>query len=332
LPNSNRAAKIRGKKKTATAVPPRGARKDTRVRPATRAGRNRSASAARQARRRRNRWAAISVAAVVAVVAAVVAVGLSTGGSGSAFTRRAPAPAGLVSHITSVALADLTGALAKVESSSNPLQPAIALNAAPLTSGAKPEVLYIGAEFCPICATERWAMVVALSKFGTFSGLSQIRSANRDGDIATLDFYGSRYTSSYLAFAPVEVETNQPSGSSYKPLQAPTAAEESLWVSTMAKFGQNPGFPFIDMDGRYLLYTSQIPDTTLSGLDWTQISSDIGDNNSTVGAGVDASAAALVKYFCSVTGDKPAATCAAVAAADAPVATTSPRGATSTAG
>src|SRR5260370_29484940 len=33
----------------------------------------------------------------------------------------------------------------------------------------KPEFLYIGAEYCPFCAAQRWAMVVALSRFGTFS-------------------------------------------------------------------------------------------------------------------------------------------------------------------
>jgi hypothetical protein len=273
------------------------------------------------------------VVAVVAVVAAVVTVGLSAGGSGSKFTPRAPAPAGLVSQVTSVPVADLAAALPRVESSSNPLQPAIQLQAAPLTSAGKPQVLYIGAEFCPICATERWPMVVALAKFGTFSDLSQIRSANRDGDIATLDFYGSGYTSPFLTFTPVEAETNQPSGSSsYKPLQTPTSAQQSLWVSTMAQFGQNPGFPFFDIGGKYLLYTSQIPDTTLSGLDWTQISNDIGNNTSTVGAGIDASAGALVKYLCGITGDKPAATCAAVANAKAPVETTTSGSSTSPAG
>lgn len=321
--SSNRPAKVGPRRNGATAIPRRGAR----LAPASGAvNRNRKARAARQARRRRNRWAGISVAGVVAVVAAVVAVGLSTGGSGSTFTPRSPAPAGLVERVTSIPTADLVSALAKVESSSNPLQPAIQLTAPPLTSSGKPEVLYIGAEFCPICATERWAMVVALSKFGTFSDLSQIRSANRDGHIATLDFYGSHYTSPYLTFTSVEAETNQPTGSSYKPLQTPTKAQETLWVSTMAKFGQSPGFPFIDMGGRYLLYTSQIPATTLSGLDWTQISNAIGDNNSTVGAGIDASAAALVKYLCAQTGDKPAATCTAAAAANAPVAAPSTAG------
>src|SRR5580692_10140458 len=47
-----------------------------------------------------------------------------------------------------------------------------------LTENGKPEMLYIGAEYCPYCAAERWAMVVALSRFGTFSGLSTVHSSS----------------------------------------------------------------------------------------------------------------------------------------------------------
>ena len=39
-----------------------------------------------------------------------------------------------------------------------------------LTLDGKPEVLYMGGEYCPYCAAERWAMAAALSRFGTLSG------------------------------------------------------------------------------------------------------------------------------------------------------------------
>jgi hypothetical protein len=278
-----------------------------------------SASAARQARRRRNRWAAVAVIAVVAVVGVVVAIGASTGGSSNSFTARNPAAASLVSHVTSVPTRTMTAALPAAVASSS-LQPAYALNAPALKANGKPEVLYIGAEYCPVCATERWALVAALSKFGTFTNLSQTRSAARDGNIATLDFYGSHYSSPYLTFTPVEVDTNQPQGQGYKPLQTLTASQQALWQSTEAQFGEQPSFPFIDIGGKYLLNTSQISDSALSGLNWTQISNDIGNNNSRVGAAIDASAGALVKYICGITGGKPASACSAVASVNAPVA------------
>ncbi len=37
----------------------------------------------------------------------------------------------------------------------------------------KPEVLFVGAEFCPFCAAERWPLIVALSRFGHFSTAPQ---------------------------------------------------------------------------------------------------------------------------------------------------------------
>src|ERR1039457_5246804 len=37
----------------------------------------------------------------------------------------------------------------------------------------KPEVFYYGAEWCPLCAGERWSIVVALSRFGTFHNLGE---------------------------------------------------------------------------------------------------------------------------------------------------------------
>ena len=50
----------------------------------------------------------------------------------------------------------------------------------PPTSGGKPEVLYLGAMYCPFCAAQRWAMVNALSRFGTFSGLKTTHSSSTD--------------------------------------------------------------------------------------------------------------------------------------------------------
>ena len=35
----------------------------------------------------------------------------------------------------------------------------------------RPGVVYVGSEFCPYCAADRWALVVALSRFGTFAHL-----------------------------------------------------------------------------------------------------------------------------------------------------------------
>src|SRR5699024_3771651 len=44
----------------------------------------------------------------------------------------------------------------------------------------KPVVLYMGAEFCPFCASLRWPLVLALLRFGDFEGLRYMRSSGTD--------------------------------------------------------------------------------------------------------------------------------------------------------
>ena len=105
----------------------------------------------------------------------------------------------------------------------------------PLTDRGKPEVLYVATEYCPYCAMENWPLIVALSRFGQFTGLTSSRSAEFD-HIAPVDswtFYGSHYTSSYLAFVPVErysnvllnAKANPNAGESYRKLQQLTPAQ-----------------------------------------------------------------------------------------------------------
>ena len=74
----------------------------------------------------------------------------------------------------------------------------------------------MGAEYCPYCATERWAMVNALSRFGTFSGLKITTSAETTPqgtpevfpNTPTFSFYGATYKSDYIQFEPVEEQDN----------------------------------------------------------------------------------------------------------------------------
>jgi hypothetical protein len=75
----------------------------------------------------------------------------------------------------------------------------------------------------------------------------------------------------------------------------------------------------VDIGGKYLLNTSQVPPTVLQGHSFNKIASSVGNNHTTIGASVDAAAASMVKYLCGITGNQPAATCAAVASVPAPV-------------
>jgi Domain of unknown function (DUF929) len=180
----------------------------------------------------------------------------------------------------------------------------------PLTVGGKPQVLYIGAEYCPYCAAQRWAMIVALSRFGTFSGLSTVHSASRDvyPNTPTFTFHGSHYTSKYISFAPVEETTNVPNGaSSYTPLDKPTAAQQAL----ASKYDKQGSIPFIDFGNKYIEVGNMggYGPQDLSGKSWSQIAAALSDPSSPIAKAVDGSANYTTAAICKLTNNQPASAC-----------------------
>src|SRR4029077_4410843 len=156
-------------------------------------------------------------------------------------------PASASSQVTGVPAAtlDTVGKGAIPSYTSTPLSPA---SGAALTSGGKPEMLYIGAEFCPYCAAMRWSMAVALSHFGTLSPLHGIHSSSTDTDpnTPTLTFYKSTYTSKYLTFTPVENETR-----THAALQNTTSEQMAIWKKNEP--GGSLGYPFIDFGNKFTI-------------------------------------------------------------------------------
>jgi hypothetical protein len=185
----------------------------------------------------------------------------------------------------------------------------------PLTANGKPEVLFIGAEYCPYCAAQRWAMANALARFGTFSGLTTTHSSVTDAypNTRTLTFYGSTYTSPYITWTPVETTTNERQGNSsntsvpYVTLQTPTAAQEALW----SQYSPGGSIPFMDLGGKYVQEGNLYPlsPSILAGLTWQQIATDMNNPNSSVGKAEIGNANVMTAAICNLTGDKPATAC-----------------------
>lgn len=182
---------------------------------------------------------------------------------------------------------------------------------AALTSGGKPEMLYIGAEFCPYCAATRWSMAVALSRFGTLTPLHGIHSSPTDVDpnTATLTFYRSGYTSKYLTFTPVEAQTV-----SRAPLQKPTSAQNAIW----AKYEPNPnsrGYPFIAFSNKLVLKGPIYDAAVLAGKSWGQIAAALKNPSSPIAQSVLGGANYITGAICRMTGNQPASVCATPAVA-----------------
>jgi hypothetical protein len=125
-----------------------------------------------------------------------------------------------------------------------------------------PVLVYEGAEYCPYCGASRWPLIIALSRFGTFTGLQTIGSSPYDiyASTRTFTFAKAHYTSKYLVFDPTEFESNQcavalssGSCSEYKSLQSASKRDAKLFTTydTTKYFpgGTNGGIPFIDWGG-----------------------------------------------------------------------------------
>jgi len=260
--------------------------------------------AAQQAEQRRKdqrrRTLAIGgVAVVLLAVIAIIIVALVNRSSPPKQAASGGLPAGVQAKLTVPA-----ASFASVGIGSSSAQALKAVTGPALATGGKPEMLYIGAEWCPYCAAERWAMAVALSRFGSFTPLNGVHSSATDSypNTATLTFYGSTYTSNYLVFTPVE---NQ--DVNHNLLQKPTAAQQALWTKY-----QPPGdsYPFIDIGNRFVAGVTYDPQV-LQGLSWTQIAAALHNPSSPVAKGVLGSANLLTAAICKVNGNAPASVCSA---------------------
>ena len=268
--------------------------------------------AAQNRRERQQRALWISVTAVVVIVLLVgVLVGIKLSGGGkSAAGATGPASVAVVRDVTGVSAATLTAVGAgQVQARPKPL------NAPPLTANGKPRVLYIGAEYCPFCAAERWPIAVALSRFGTWSNLGATSSSSSDAyaNTATLSFHGATYTSDLLSFTGVEQTSNVRSGSGYKPLDTPSSADQAL----LTKYDAPPyvsassagSIPFVDLGGKYLITGASYSPQVIAGKSHEQIAAALADPGSAIAKAVDGTANAVTATLCELTGQKPAAVC-----------------------
>jgi hypothetical protein len=193
-----------------------------------------------------------------------------------------------------------------------------AVSGPPLTLDSKPEVLYVAEEYCPYCAMQSWPLIVALSRFGHFTGLTTSRSPEFE-DIAPVDgwtFYGSRYTSPYLSFVPVERRSNilvnakaSPDvGASYRVLQQLTSAQ----LAILAREDKTRSAPFLDFGGRAVqIGSAAIPPQLMTGKSWQQLAAALRQPRTDLGAILLDEADMLTAELCRLTHNRPGSACPA---------------------
>jgi hypothetical protein len=280
------------------------------------AAKARSQTAAVQVPKRRIPWSTIgwiAGGAVVLIVGIVIIISLTSNNSSVSGTGRVPVPAGVINDVTSVPtqVLDSVGIggqpANKTSTSGNavaPIPPADQGKSPLGPVNGKPVFFYYGGEFCPYCATERWSLITALSRFGHFSGLQGMSSSPSDyaPNTQTFTFYHSTYSSPYLSFTPVETEDINKA-----PLEQPSTAQ----LKVLNTWDPSFSFPFLYIGNKYIGgLPNWLDPTLLHGLTRAQIAQDLSIPGNVAGTPLNANANYLTAAICNVTGGKPGSVCA----------------------
>lgn len=252
------------------------------------------------AERRRRLTIAIAATAAVLVVVAVL-VGVALFGPKQQAVATGPLDPAVYTTLSTVPVAsfDQVGAGVGV---SNPPK---AVQAPPLAIGGKPGVLYVGAEYCPFCAAERWPFVVAMTRFGQFANLQATASGAAPEaypNTATLSFHGASYTSQYLGFTGIETQTNT---TPPQPLDQLTGDNKTIFDT----YNSGGSIPFIDYGGKATANGASVDPSVFAGKTQAQIASDIADPSTPISKAVLGSANVISAQLCALTNNQPAVVC-----------------------
>jgi hypothetical protein len=250
----------------------------------------------------------------VVIVAIIIIVVLKSPTTNNSSASDAIAPQKLINQITSIpsTISDAIGG-GTVTAKASPIS-----GKPYLTSNGLPQILYMGAEYCPYCAAERWPVIIALSRFGTFSGLRTTHSSTSDvyPDTQTFSFHGSSFTSKYIGFTPVEMYSNiaDSNGTSgYTTLDTPTSTEQSLMNTYDAPpyvSSSNQGaIPFIYFNGKYLIVGATYSPQVLQNQSYQNIADALSKPNSAITKGVLGAANNMTAVICKITGNQPVTAC-----------------------
>jgi len=269
-------------------------------------------------------WGTVALVLVIVVVLVVIKM---TGGQPSSTPSAAvtptPAPSSVVKAVTTIpeSVYDAVG----VDSADATLTPPTVLHGQHrLTFGGKPELVFVGNEFCPYCAAERWAVVAALSRFGTFGdSLYATQSGSNEAfpSTPTFTFDGTHYRSKYLAATLVEHYGDQKNGegTAYAVLEPLTSGEKGLIARYDRQTPGAPGgvVPFVDVANAAVVAGGQFSPSILQELSVNEIATGLTDPNDPATQAIVASANYLSAVICQVDGQLPAGVCSSAGVAHA---------------
>ena len=175
-----------------------------------------------------------------------------------------------------------------------------------------PILFFVGSESCGPCAAERWSLVVALSRFGTFGHLPLFVTGTGPAttQFSTFTFIGATYTSRYIALAGFE-EADKAG----KPLETLTTKGLQLLNTYDAPpyvtASQKGGIPWLDVANHYAMQGSSYSPALIVGLDWGHIATRLSNADDPVARAIIGSANYITAAICKATSMQPASVCSA---------------------
>jgi hypothetical protein len=256
------------------------------------------------------------IVVVIVLLGALIAIRDHTSPTNTAAVETyAQAPASVMMPLTHIPAATSDAIGATPVAAAGPITPLAATGSpsvwqAPTATGAsRPVVFFYGAEFAPYAAAQRWPVIVALSRFGTWGpvGLMQSSTTIAFGNTSTFTFWHTTYSSKWIDLQSVErFSALNPTGGRYTTLETPTtrqAAAVSAYDTTASTF------PLLDIANRYVLVGSSFSPAVLASQSQAQIVGDLAIPTSPITQAIVASANEITASICRVTGQRPAATC-----------------------
>jgi thiol-disulfide isomerase/thioredoxin len=247
--------------------------------------------ASKKPRHSRLAWAGLAMVALVIAAAVVLFLSRGGGSGGDATAASGSVPAGSQRPADAASIA-----LGQVRRESGE----------PLLDGGKPLVFFMGAEWCPFCASERWALVEATSRFGHWKGLRELHSRSGQDffpSLPTYDLSQATYTSDYLSLRHIEVATVDGD-----PLQKLGSFEERL-VDGYDTLGSVPFLFAAGSPGRYTVELAYSP-SLLEGETFASLRKGVAAEAPTPAVeAIGGEADALTALICKLDGGRPASVC-----------------------
>jgi len=181
-----------------------------------------------------------------------------------------------------------------------------------------PGVFIYCAEYASFCASERWAVVASLSRFGTFQHLGLTASSPTDlfPSTPSLTFLRATFSSRYIAFKSDEYYGNKVGKHGNYVILQPLTPEERHLVDTYDRStffpatlaGGENAFPFIDIGNKFLSLNEFSP-AILANLTTADVAEGLSNPARPVTQAVVASANYLTAAICQVTDGRPTSVC-----------------------